>query len=1216
MKSILNKSAVGSLLLTLSVAGSLSAANRDDAEERRERVREAREERREQDDASARARWMEQWYNEGYRATTGKTDANARFHGIWSQSYQRFMMEAAKRERLRYAAKMPNSASSAMVIDPNAPIRAKAADSATRDLRWTNIGPAKATFARNGGTLNVTDSGRVNAIVTSPSSPNTIYVAVSGGGLWKSTDGGAFWQAKTETLGTLSVGTVEMDPNDPNVLYLGLGDFSDGTGLGVVKMTGGGDYWEEPVLLGDSTSIRDIKVAPSNSNIVLVATNAGLYRSTDAGKSYAQVTLTGISSGSTIWNIAPTGGNNFVMSLQLPPGTTGSEGQVWRSTDNGATWTQTNGITHPNGVNRISLASAPSNRSVVYAMARKPPTDAATRPDLDLASLYKSTDGGQNWTDIGRLADGSYKAYTNPNADQTNLEDLLNGQGWYNHAIVVSPTNPNVAYFGGSLIATVTRDGGNSFGVLTDWLGDFGMPYVHADFHAAHIASNGTLYFGTDGGIFMSTNAGTSFTATLNEGIVSHLVYHACSTPASANLVLAGLQDNGTRIRETNTSTFDQIIGGDGFGCQISPTNASVMLGSLYYDRIQKSTDGGNTFTQTCTGITECGKKDGTAPFHTLIKAWSGDATGNIVYTASSKLLYRSTNFAGSWTAVGSSGLPTDDQFVIRGFGIAKTSGTSPNNDSVLGIAASGGRIYLSNDGGTTWTKAATPSNNGLSMSSIAFDPVDRNIIYISSVAPDASRTHLWRSTNFGASWAAIDVTGFPIGVPVNSITVDPVVRTTLYAATHLGAYRSLDSGSTWERLGSFLPLVNVTDITVSADGNQVRAATFGRGIWELGTIGANVAPTANFTSSKAGKTATFTDTSTDSDGTIVRRQWNFGDGVNSLVTNPQHTYAATGTYTVTLTVTDNAGYTNTKTAQVVIDGTGGTRRVRNDINGDGKSDLLWRSNGNVAYWAMNGGTVSTTGYIGNVGVGYNVVAGGDFNGDGVVDLAWSNGNNLIISINNGSGTFTNAGSYFYGPTWQPYAAVDINNDGKDDILWRQGSLIAHWLMNGGTVSGTAFTGDAGTGFSLAAAGDLNGDGAADLALSNGGLIKFWINNGTGGFTSSGTTPYGGGWQPFASLDFNGDGRSDIMWRLNSSIAYWLMNGSTVSSSAFAGDAGAGYSLVASGDFNGDGIGDLIFANGNQMKAWTGAIGGIGSFAAPNFYGPAWQPFDPSLPSN
>ena len=289
---------------------------------------------------------------------------------------------------------------------------------------------------------------------------------------------------------------------------------------------------------------------------------------------------------------------------------------------------------------------------------------------------------------------------------------------------------------------------------------------------------------------------------------------------------------------------------------------------------------------------------------------------------------------------------------------------------------------------------------------------------------------------------------------------------------------------------------------------------------------------------------------------------------------------------------------------------------VRNDINGDGKSDLLWRSNGNVAYWAMNGGTVSTTGYIGNVGVGYNVVAGGDFNGDGVVDLAWSNGNNLIISINNGSGTFTNAGSYFYGPTWQPYAAVDINNDGKDDILWRQGSLIAHWLMNGGTVSGTAFTGDAGTGFSLAAAGDLNGDGAADLALSNGGLIKFWINNGTGGFTSSGTTPYGGGWQPFASLDFNGDGRSDIMWRLNSSIAYWLMNGSTVSSSAFAGDAGAGYSLVASGDFNGDGIGDLIFANGNQMKVWTGAAGGIGSFAAPNFYGPAWQPFDPSLPSN
>ena len=818
MKTVFNMAAVGSLLLTLSVAGSLSAANPENPEDRRERLRETREEARERDDATARARWMEQWYNENNRPAAGKSSDGTPSGGLWSQSYQRFMMEAAKRERLRYAAKMPVSATSQMMIDPNAPIRAKAADSASRDLRWTNIGPTKASFARNGGTLNVTDSGRINAIVTHPTNPSILYIAVSGGGLWKSTDGGASWQAKTETLGSLSAGTIEMDPNDPNILYLGLGDFSDGTGLGVVKMTAGGDYWEEPVLLGNSRSVRDIQVAPSNSNIVLAATDAGLYRSTDAGKSYGLIPLAGLTGTVSVWTIAHAGGNNFVMSLEYTAtGATTTEGQVWRSTDNGATWSKVNGISHPNGVHRISIASAPSNRAVLYAMASKTPTDAKNHPELDLASLFKSTDGGQTWTDIGRLADGTYKAYTNANVDYSNLEDLFYGQGWYNHMVLVSPTNPDVAYFGGALISARTSDVGGSYTILTDWLGQYSLPYVHADFHAGHIASNGTMYFGTDGGLFMSSNAGAAFTSTLNEGIVSHLVYHVCSTPANANTVIAGLQDNGTRLRESNTSIFDQVVGGDGFGCRISPTNANLMLGSLYYESVQKSTNGGTSFSDASTGITECGKKDGTAAFHTLIASWAGDATGNTLYTHTSKVVYRSTNFAGSWTALGTTGLPTVTPWNLRGIGVAKTSGTSPNNDSVLGVVVSGGRVYLSTNGGATWTQATNPPNNNFSMSSIAFDPVDRNIVYVTSVAPDANGTHIWRSTNFGTTWAAIDGNGFPLGIPVNSVTVDPVVRTTLYAATHLGVYRSLDSGTNWQRLGSFSPGFNTITTVLRA---------------------------------------------------------------------------------------------------------------------------------------------------------------------------------------------------------------------------------------------------------------------------------------------------------------------------------------------------------------------------------------------------------------
>lgn len=930
------KSAVGSLALTLIVAGTLiagslnAAGRRVDEHERFDGPQRPNAgAKKDLDNPSARGLWRDQWYNETYVKDGRRTKRQGGNDNLWSPQYQRFMMEAAKRERTRYSAKMPLSGSSRVMLDPSAPITARsAANSLSRDLRWTNLGPTKANFINNGVTLNVTDSGRIRAIVTDPANPNIIYVAFSGGGLWKSIDGGAFWQAKTETLGTLSIGTVAMDPNNSSTLYLGLGDPFDGTGVGIVKMTDGGDTWTDPVFLGNSTSVRDILVAPTNSNIVVAATDQGLYRSTDAGKTYAPVTIsTGVAETPALWSLVSGGGNNMVLSLEAAPSastTTPSshQGQVWRSADAGATWTRAAGVTNAAGLNRISLASAPSNRSVMYAMAAKSTT--ATTGSRDFGNVYKSTDGGANWTAIATTAAGAYKNYTNTNAESSSIETILGGQGFYNHMLVVDRTNPDLFFVGGQLLMARAQlvSGSYTFTQRTNWLAQFSLPYLHADLHAGHIASDGTLYVGSDGGIFRSTNGGTTFTDVLNEGIASHLIYNVCSTPADANRVLVGLQDNGTRLRVTNTSVFNQVIGGDGFGCNVNPVTANTMLGSVQYLSIRKSTNGGSSFTAACSGITECNRQDGTAPFKTTILGWAGDATGNTLYTQSSTKVYRTTNYATSWTALGTTGLPANTAaapFVIRGIGVAKTSGVTPNSDTVVGLVANGGRVFLTTNRGTGWTAAGTPPNNGSSLSSIAFDPSNPNIVYITSVAPDSTKTHVWRSTNFGVNWAPIDGNGFPTGIPVNAITIDPVVATSLYASTHLGVYRSTDSGTNWERFGALMPLVNVTDVSVSANGNQVRAATFGRSVWELSDISGNAVPVANFTSTTSGLTASFTDTSTDSDGTIVRRQWNYGDGVNSSTTNPGHTYAAAGTYTVTLTVTDNGGYSSTKTATVTV---------------------------------------------------------------------------------------------------------------------------------------------------------------------------------------------------------------------------------------------------------------------------------------------------------
>lgn len=858
--------------------------------------------REDADDPTARRQAMYEWYNEGYTNKAGKAVINNR--PLWTPSYERFMRDAAERERQRWGSSLPQSNSSQPVTDSDLPKVASGTN-------WLNIGPTRATYAQNGGTLNVTDSGRVNDIETDPANANVIYVAFSGGGVWKTTDGGSTWSAKTETLGSLSAGALVMDPANANTLYLGLGDAFDGTGIGVAKTTDGANTWSTPVLLGDSSKVLDLDIVANNSAIILAGTDKGLYRSTNSGASFSKVTIaTGQAGDPKVWSLASGGGANFVLALEANPaaasGTT--DGQIWRSADGGATWTKATGVTDTAGVGRITVASAPSLRTTMYAMAAIPNATSTS----DLANLFKSTDGGATWTGIGKSGT-TYKSYSNTNSESANLSTLLGGQGWYNHAVVVDRSNASIAYFGGQLLLAKTSDGGSTFRQMSNWLAQFSLPYVHADFHSAHVASNGSLFVGTDGGIFRSTDAGTTFTHTLNIGIASHLVYQVGSSTANRNAVIAGLQDNGTRVRETNTSVFNQEIGGDGFGCNVNRANANLMLGSLYYNRIQKSTDAGLNFSSACSGITEC-NNNSTGVFITRIVPWLGDTTGNTVFTFSKSKAYKSTNYAGSWTALGTTGMLASGA-VIRQIGVA------PTNVNIIGVVTSGGGAAITTNGGTSWTSiGANLSNNGSSLSHISFDPTNANIVYVASVAPDATKTHLWKSTNGGASFTAIDsaASGFPNGVPVNSLYPDPTDGNYLYAATHLGVYRSTNGGTSWARFGNGMPLVNVTDLYIAPDASLVRAATFGRSVWELQPA-ANNNPVANFTFSTSGLTATFTDSSTDSDGSIASRSWAFGDSTTSTATNPSKTYSAGGTYNVTLTVTDNLGATNSVTKSVTV---------------------------------------------------------------------------------------------------------------------------------------------------------------------------------------------------------------------------------------------------------------------------------------------------------
>ena len=859
------------------------------------------EESAERDSANLRSAAMREWYTESKDGIGGR---------IYTRSYREYLLDVARNERTRWASLMPG-AKRANIVGGS---------------QWTSIGPTTANSGPNGiGGTPVTDSGRITAIV--PDGTTRLFVATAGGGLWRRDNG--TWKPLSETIGSLACGALAMDPSHHNNLYLGLGDSFDGTGVGLLTSTDGGDTWSAPVTLGASMEIPAIVVDPATTTTVLAGTDQGLFRSTDSGAHWSAVAInTGFATPTKIWSIAATSPHNFVLSLgTLAAGSSlTTSGETWYSTDDGASWTRSTGLTAATAIGRVTVASAPSLPTTVYALAGQDNANSSN----DLADIFKSTDGGKTWTALAVTG----KKYANAT---TKVGGLLNQQGWYNQLVLVDPTNPSLAYFGGALLLAKTTDGGSTFRQVTDWLGN-GFPYVHADFHAGWVDATG-LWIGTDGGVFQSTDGGATFSNSLNNGLVTHLLYSVGSSPANRDAVIGGLQDNGTRVREGATTTFDETIGGDGFGAAIHKTNAQLMLGSLYYDQIQRSTDGGQNWSDGTGGISEAGDS-ANAPFLTKIVAWDGSTTGNDVYTFSNTKVYKSTNFGTSWTA-----LPTSP---VTGTTIVRNMNVAASNQNIIGVVGSGGVVSLSQNGGATWTQVASGKgtdptalpNSDRSLSWIQFDVSDPNTVYVASVAPEASVNHLWKSTDFGAHWAAVTGGGLPEGIPVDLIKSDPKPLANqpdkvLYAGTHLGIYRSTDGGATWTRFGAGMPLVEVTDLYISPDETLVRAATFGRGFWELGGPADDFSLTANPTSLTVAPGASGTVTldtaiTTGAAQSITLAASGLPAGTTATFTPPTVsagtsstlTLATTGTTPVgptTVTVTGTTGV-NMHTATITLD--------------------------------------------------------------------------------------------------------------------------------------------------------------------------------------------------------------------------------------------------------------------------------------------------------
>ena len=923
-----------------------------------------------------------------------------RMGGDLSPEFVQHLLTQAELERAKYPSHYP---------DPFGPERSAAVSGTT----WTSLGPTGSAFTQNGYTLTYVDSGRLRVILPDTSDPsgNTVYVLAAGGGLWKTTNfltNPPTWTALTDNVGSNMSGSAAFG-RTTNVLYVGAGDpFDRGVGGFMIKSTDGGATWPSHAALGNATLVTDIKVDTSQAqDIILVGTETGLFRSANGGTSYAAVSsATGL-----VWSIVKTSAG-WLLNTVASDGS----GSLLLSEDLGATWSAiANAGTAYAGAGRTTLAVATPGDSTVYAYAAAKgtaPFGESTQQDL-----YRSSDGGQTWVALAITSKGALNA--TGNSDQPDL-NLMHDQAWYNQMILVDPTDGsrNTVYLGGDLSSAKTTDGGATWTLLSNWLAQFGLPYIHADFHCAASTNFGgspRLYFGGDGGLFTSTNGGGSWDDTKNKGMVNHLIYTLAANPGVPGSALVGVQDLGTRIRVGTTSTFNQVRGGDGFGvgwAQDVTTTSAVSMSSYTYNAIRRASispvvDQTNWSTFT-TGLGSTGSTDAGASYYfvtPIITPPSGaDPTGQVFFTygngkagPNSGKIFMSSGTG--WTAIGTpgSGGISSGHYVRS---VSHGLGISPTDLQHIAAAGASGYVLLSANGGSSWNEIFLGANdtngnqapgslvNGWKGYNANIAWANNNLLYVCSESPLSSSIRVVKSANGGSTWAAA-ATGLP-DVPITKLAVDPGDGTgnTVYAATWLGVYRTTDGGANWSVFGSGLPQGRATDIWVAPDSSSVRVATWGRGVWEMvnnavsGTVSILPATAALFSGDQITFTGTVagggTVTYKATGGTITAAgTYTAGSTPGSYTVTATNTADASKTATANLTITAPIPVTFTTQPQNQTAPVGYTATFTVVASGSGTLTYQWKKNGAAISAATGPSYITPALTLGDSGSTYTCIVTG-----------------------------------------------------------------------------------------------------------------------------------------------------------------------------------------------------------------------------------------------
>ena len=646
----------------------------------------------------------------------------------------------------------------------------------SKSSNWSSLGP----FHSYGGYSGI---GRISCIAFHPADNNTWWIGAASGGLWVTHNNGEnSWDCLTNNNGVLAVSDIVIPPDyeTSHTIYIATGDrdAGDNNSIGVLKSTDNGVTWTETGLtysINQGRRVNRLLLDPNDNNTIIAATNVGVYKTTDGG---------------TTWD-TQLSSINFI-DMEFKPGDFntlyGSNGSgIWCSTDGGDNWSKVLSFSQQ----RTEIAVTPANPDIVYAVV--------SNSNSGLYGVYKSTNSGQEFQQV---------AGSNPNMLGWYEGDDSGGQGWYDLCIAASPTQADIVLIGG-VNTWRSMNGGNSWNMVNHWYGGFGVQDVHADKHALVFRNDGVLFEGNDGGIYVSPSNGTSDTwIDKTNGMQISQMYKLGCAATSAGDVITGLQDNGSKVYNDN-NWFD-VIGGDGMECLIDYSNDNIQYGSLYYGRFFRTYNKWNDNTE----ITPSQAGDGSWVTPIVI-----DPKNPLTLYAGYSNLYKTENRGNSWTKISS--INTSNK--IRNITICESD---PN----VIYMADETRIWQTVNGGQNWKLIRTSS----SITSLCVKNDNPNTIWYTCGGYNS--TNIFQSIDGGNSWTNI-ASGLP-AIPKYSIVYNKFgANNQLYVGTEVGVYFK-DGDEEWVAYNNGLPNVKIGEIeiyydTQNTENSRLRAATYGRGLWE-----------------------------------------------------------------------------------------------------------------------------------------------------------------------------------------------------------------------------------------------------------------------------------------------------------------------------------------------------------------------------------------------